>query len=200
MPVTLEAAPEVDITYWPRELDELIGKTDDIHQRKMLLNMRRHILLELSGRWREVLAPEYTVEVPKYRTVTPLGALELEGLDAVKEFYSQIFDSSTGVWTPLEEELVVTDHSVIGEAHFAVFAPGKILAAQGHEDLEPDTFYMYTFRQIYVFSFDADAKLIGERSYDSGSGKVWELAPGQLIRFEDAAAALKPYIDNPPAL
>jgi hypothetical protein len=197
---TLEAAPQVDITYWPRELDELIGKTVDVHQRKMLLNMRRHILLELSGRWREVLAPEYTVDVPKYRTVTPLGALELEGLDAVKEFYSQIFETGSGVWTPIEEELVVTDHSVIGEAHFAVFIPGKMLAAQGFSGLEPDTFYLNTFRQVYVFEFDADAKLVGERSYDSGSGKVYELAPGQLITFEDAAVALKPFIDNPPAL
>jgi hypothetical protein len=187
------------MTYWPRQIDELVTTTTDPHKREMLKNMRRHILLELSGRWREVLVPEFTAEVPRYRVITPLGAADLVGLEAVSEFYSDLFDARSGVWTPLEQELTLTDHSVIGEAQFAVFLPGKVLTAQGVTDLADDCDYMITFRQMYVFEFDAEAKLIGERSYDSGGTTIYAVKPEQVVTFDDAAVILKPYLDNPPA-
>jgi hypothetical protein len=194
----LQEAPPFDVTYWARELDELFAKTPDPRQRAMILSMRRHILLEMSGRWREVLTPEYCVDNPKYRVVTPLGAAEYNGLDQVLGFYGDLFDKGSGVWSPLEDELNVTDHSIIGEGHLAAFVPGYVLAEQGVDVVDEKSWYMSTFRQVYIFDFAPDGRLIGERSYDSGSSELFLVPPGKEVTFEKAARILKPYLDNPP--
>ena len=191
-------APRLDVTFWPREIDGILAETVDPHRRAMLKNMRRHQLLELSGRWQEVLAPEYTVEVPRYRVVTPLGADEYVGLEAVTQLYQKIFGSGGGIWSPIEEELAVTDHSVIAESHLGAFMRGEFLPSQMGTDLIEDQWYLLAFRQVYIFEFDKEALLIGERSYDSGSSQIYEVSPEEVITCEAAAILLKPYLDNPP--
>jgi hypothetical protein len=192
-------APAFDITFWPRSIDSALARTADPHQRAMLLNMRRHILLELSGRWREVLQSEYTVDVPRYRVVTPLGAVEPVGLDEVKAFYESLFDARSGVWTAIEEQLIVHDKGVISEALLAAFMSGGALADAG-ADVDPSQDYMVTFNQAYAFEFDQDAKLVGERSYDANNQKLFPVAKEDVITFDQAAIALAPFLDNPPAL
>jgi hypothetical protein len=191
-------APAFDITFWPRSVDSMLARTTDPHHRAMLLNMRRHILLELCGRWREVLVPEFTVEVPRYRVVTPLGAVEPVGLEAVSSFYSSLFDARSGVWSPIEEQMFVHDRGVISEALLAAFMSGSALAEAG-ADVDPSLEYMVTFNQAYAFEFDENAKLIGERSYDANNQKLYPVAKEDVVTFEDAARILGPFLDNPPA-
>ncbi|HVW43638.1 MAG TPA: hypothetical protein VHC18_20040 [Amycolatopsis sp.] len=192
-------APEFDITFWPRSVDSMLARTTDPHHRAMLLNMRRHILLELSGRWREVLVPEFTVEVPRYRVVTPLGAVEPVGLEEVSSFYSSLFDARSGVWSPIEEQMLVHDRGVISEALLAAYMSGGALAEAG-ADVDPSLEYMVTFNQAYAFEFDENAKLIGERSYDANNQKLYPVRKEDVVTFEDAARILAPFLDNPPAL
>lgn len=191
------APPKFDITFWPRSIDSMLERTTNPHHRAMLLNMRRHILLELSGRWQEVLLPEFTVEVPRYRVVTPLGAIEPIGLEAVTEFYAGLFTANSGVWTAIDEQMHVHDRGVISEALLAAFMTGKALAEAG-ADVDPALEYMVTFNQVYVFEFDENAKLIGERSYDAGNQRLYPVAKEDVVTFDDAARILRPYLDNPP--
>lgn len=191
------ATPTFDVTYWPRSIDTLFAQTTNPHHRAMLLNMRRHILLELMGRWREVLAPEFTVEVPRYRVVTPLGALEPIGLAEVSNFYSGLFDARSGVWSPIDEAMIVHDRGIISEALLAAFMAGSALAEAG-ADVDPSSDYMVTFNQAYAFEFDENAKLVGERSYDANNQKFYPVAPEDVVTFEQAAEILAPFFDNPP--
>lgn len=190
-------APTFDITYWPRSIDTLYAKTTDPHHRAMLLNMRRHILLELTGRWREVLDPEFTVDVPEYRVVTPLGAVEPVGMKAVGDFYASLFEARSGVWSPIEEYMVVHDRGVISEALLAAFMSGSALVEAG-ADLDPSAEYLVTFNQAYAFEFDKDAKLIGERSYDANNQKFYVVDPADVVTFDMAAEILAPFLANPP--
>jgi hypothetical protein len=62
--------PKLDLLTVPRQIDALIERTGNPRHRAILRNYRRHVLLELAGRWPEILTPEMTVARPVYRSVT----------------------------------------------------------------------------------------------------------------------------------
>ncbi len=49
------------------DVDDLIDTLENPRHRKILINYRRHGLLEVSGRYEELLAPNMTVPHPHYR-------------------------------------------------------------------------------------------------------------------------------------
>ena len=54
----------IEIATGPRQL---MATTQDERHRKMLTNYCRHAMLEVSGRWEEILVPEMMVPHPRYR-------------------------------------------------------------------------------------------------------------------------------------
>ena len=193
-------APVVDVTRIPREMDELYATLTDPHQRAMLRVMRRHVLLESSGYWWEVLKPELAVTESLFYRVPMEGGVgvEYDGLDRVSEFYKLL--RSSGPLVPFERtQYAVTDHSVLGEAHLAGFNTGAELAEQGTPGLDDEGHYLTTSRWLYVFEFADDARVTGERIYDGGEHVIYEVAPENVLTWEDCERLIKPYLDNPPA-
>src|SRR5215467_9549336 len=57
----LDFTPNFDVTYLPRKIEQLIEQTEKPLHRAFLKNYLRHALLEISGYWEQILAPELTV-------------------------------------------------------------------------------------------------------------------------------------------
>ena len=192
----------LDLTFWPDEIDALLAVTTDPHHRAILLNFRRHVLLEISGRWEEILTPDMTVEHPVYRMGGLSGAMTVyDGMDAVRALYRGLAEVGATVMMPIAEHMTVTDQGVIAEAlPFGSFGHGAALAAAGL-DVDPDAHYLVEVNVMYIFEYDRDARLTAERNYVDGSSVVARrLEPDEVITTAQARAFLAPYLDNPPTL
>ncbi|MFE9628140.1 hypothetical protein [Streptomyces sp. NPDC006527] len=67
---SLDNRPRFDVTHWPLRVEEYLRKTQNPLHRAMLRNYYRHLLLELSDYWDQILLPEPTVDEPAYRATT----------------------------------------------------------------------------------------------------------------------------------
>ena len=56
--------------------DELLARTDNPRHRAILTNFRRHALLEVAGRWPEILTPQMMVDTPVALSVRPSSGPE----------------------------------------------------------------------------------------------------------------------------
>lgn len=190
----------LDLTFWPTEIDALFAVTDDPHRRAILANFRRHVLLEISGLWPEILTPELTVDHPVYRMGDLSGAMTVyDGMDAVRDLYRGLAEAGATVMMPIAERMVVTDYGVVAEAlPFASMGHGAALAASGF-DADPAAHYLVEVNVMYIFEYDRHARLTGERNYvDSSSVVLRRLDPADVITTIQAREFLAPYLANPP--
>jgi hypothetical protein len=79
---------EWDITRITAATDELLRTVENPRHRAILGNYRRHALLEVSGRYEEILTPAMTVAHPVYRLTEGPHTIVLDGHDQVREFYA----------------------------------------------------------------------------------------------------------------
>ena len=57
---TLDLPKKFDVTKFPREVEQYLEHTDNPFHRVILKNYFRHLLLEISGYWDQILVPELT--------------------------------------------------------------------------------------------------------------------------------------------
>jgi hypothetical protein len=193
--------PALDLTFWPTEIDALLEATEDPHRRAILLNFRRHVLLEISGLWPEILTPEMTVEHPVYRMGDLSGAMTIhDGMDAVRALYRGLAEAGATVMMPIAERMIVTDYGVVGEAMpFGSFGRGAALAAAGL-DADPSANYLVEVNVMYIFEYDRHARLTAERNYvDNSSVVLRRVDPADVVTTAQAREFLAPYLANPPA-
>ena len=75
-----------DIRRLTQAADTLLKTATNPRHRQILSNYRRHAMLEVSRRYKEIFTPEMTVEDPFYRITSADGVLEFHGLEAVRGF------------------------------------------------------------------------------------------------------------------
>jgi hypothetical protein len=188
-----------DVLTVPREVDRLLGTVRDPHQRAILQNFRRHILLELSGRWQEILSPELTVPHPAYRIVVGEQITVYDGKDEVAGFYRGLAEAGMTVFCPLEERIAVADWGLATESRYAQILPGRVLSARGLQVDEPNAVYQFSVRAANIWHYDENAKLIGEHVYtDVASRQAVRVDPAAVVTVERAAELVAPLLDNPP--
>jgi hypothetical protein len=176
--------------------DELLARTENPRHRAILTNFRRHALLEVSGRWREILTPEMVVDHPVYRINENGRSTHLTGLTEIATFYQGIADGGLNVFGPIEERMAVADWGLAVESLFGNYLPGHVLAAQGEDVDDPDAWYQLTHYLASFWPYDDECRLIGEHIYeDSASRTVEKLRPDQVVTPAMAAAILDPLID-----
>lgn len=176
--------------------DKLLSTTSDPLHRAMLLNFRRHTLLELSGRWREILVPEMTVPHPVYRLNVDGNMQFYDGAEEVGQLYESLTEAEVQI-APMKETMAVSDSGVYAEQTLGSTVPGGELKANGDDIDDPDATYVVTFNQALVFLYTDDARLIGEHVYgDPTSRKVFKLAAEDTLTFAQVKEALNPLIDN----
>jgi hypothetical protein len=177
---------KLDLTNVPRELDELIGSSPSARHRHMLENVRRHYLLESTGRVEEILAPDMTVEHPVYYVDLDGSSRTLRGRAEVRSFYKEV----EGVVFACEETAhAITDAAYWFESWFNFYLPG---AAVGRDE---DAWYLRRQWITMRWPYDSRARLIGERIYEHADiGELVQIDASQVITPAEARRILDPLI------
>lgn len=188
---------KLDLMNVMKAADDLLDVTENPRHRAILQNYRSHALLEIAGRWEEILTPEFMVASPSYRITEKGQTLVMNGMEEVAVFYRQIAEAGLTVFGPMEEELAVWDWGFASESHFAHIMPGHALAAQGEDIDDPDAHYFLTHYYAMFWPYDEECKLIGERVYeDTGSREITKMDPAEVITPQQAREMLAPLIDR----
>jgi hypothetical protein len=182
-------------------LEKQLESIDNPHHRAILKNYRRHGLLEVSGRYQELLAPDMTVEHPQYRLHEGGQSIVLDGMAQVTAFYESLVAANALVMWVGEQDIAVNDHGFSGEVVFNAFVPAPMLGDNpfGNVRAGEDADEMYLLRRTlaFVWPYDERARLIGEHVYEDGASReIIKPDPADVITAERAAQLLAPEIDR----
>ena len=191
---TLDLPEKFDVTRWPLAVEAYLDRTTNPFHRAILKNYLRHLLLEISGYWDQIIVPELTVEHPKYR-MSEFGETHvLEGREAVEAFYRETYEQGVNVMGAQVMNMCVEDFGVTTEAYWSHVVPGTFLTA--HDvDSDESAHYLMSYHIFQIFAYDTDARLLGERIYvDNASYTYTLLAPEDVVTPEDARTQLAPLL------
>lgn len=162
---------------------ELLERTTEPLHRAILLNFWRHVHLEGSGRFDEIVAPDMMVDHPVYRVTWGAHPAVIEGKDGVVAFYNSVGNSV--LWNS-DDRIAVADWGVADELTFHQLARGSDLRAVGYDDVpDPDRLYHVSSRQAFVWPYDERGRLAGEHLYeDPTSVRIEEVDPAEAITAE----------------
>jgi hypothetical protein len=196
---TATTTATLDVLRVPREVDRQLAMVQDPHQRAILQNFRRHILLELTGRWQEILTPELTVPHPVYRIVAGSQTTVYDGIEEVAGFYRGLAEAGMTVFSPIEERIAVADWGLAAESRYAQVYSGRALQARGQPVDDADTYYLAALWVANIWRYDENAKLIGENVYadPSSTRMLKKLDPADVVTPQRAAELAAPLLDSP---
>lgn len=193
---TMALTEQFDVTYLPREIERLLGGTEDPFHQAMLKNFLRHALLEISGYWDRILVPELTIGEPAYRISEAGTTHVLTGHDLVHEFYREVAETRTNVMAARALNMVVGDFGIVSEAVWNHMTPGTVLAGKV-PGIDPTATYLMSHNIMQNFAYTHGALLIGERVYDDpASYSYTKLAPAEVVTPEMAREQLAPYLER----
>ena len=172
---------------------------NDERHRAILRNYRRHVLLELAGRWPEILSPQMTVAHPVYRSVMGPQTAVYDGVDEVAGFYQGLAEAGMTVSAPIEERVAVADWGLAVDTLSLSILPGHVLAAQGFPVPDPNGAYRFTLQVAMIWPYDENVRLIGENVYvDLSSARIEPADPADIVTRERAAQLVAPLLDQTP--
>nr|WP_159059420.1 hypothetical protein [Streptomyces antibioticus] len=191
--------PRLDVLNVPREAERQLGLVTDPRHRAILTNFRRHAMLEVSGRWPEILDPDLTVSHPVYRIAEGDNTAVFDGHDAVAGFYRTMTDAGLNVLVPLTERIAVADWGLAIESLLGQIVPGALMKPAMGEDVDDlDAHYLVTHKVANIWPYDEDVKLLGEHVYiDRASREVHRMDPADVVTPQQAADLLAPLLDPP---
>lgn len=195
----MEFAQKVDVLNVPRESDRVLASPwlVDARLRAMVENVRVHGMLEVSGRWEEILAPELTVRHPVYVIAEGDNTERFDGMDAVRDFYGNMTNAGLHVLVPYSEKIAVADWGVTFESLLSHTIPGHLMHIFGETVPDESQTYVMSFRVSNVWHFDENVKLLGENVYiDKASRVIRPVRPEEIVTPEIARAALEPLLEE----
>ena len=110
--------------------------TENPRHRYLLQAYDRHRNLEMAGRYKEIFAPEMTVEHPVYRFDLFGEKFTLDGREQVEAIYREWTEAAQCIFYAEDEQLAVGDNMVVSRAILYQQTPGSVLGAAG-VDAEP---------------------------------------------------------------
>jgi hypothetical protein len=191
---------ELDITQTNLAVRRLLEVTENPRHRQLLLNYDRHRNLEMAGRYKEIFAPEMTVEHPVYH-FNYLGEIfTADGREEVEALYHQWAEIDQCIFYIENEQLAVGDHMVVSRATGSQQIPGAVLVASGAE-ADADAMYLAQMSEAMIWPYDDQCRLIGEDvwEYDTSAREVVKLDPADVLTVAQAAELLDPLIEPLPA-
>jgi hypothetical protein len=157
----------------------LLERTTNPLHRAILLNFRRHVHLEGSAQYDEIVAPDMMVDHPVYRVSWGAHPAVIEGKEAVLAFYNSVGEAV--LWNS-DDLIAVGDWGVADELTFNQLAYGHVLQAIGYDVPKADGLYHVSSRQAFVWPYDSQARLAGEHLYeDKTSLQIEEVDPSEAI-------------------
>lgn len=174
---------EHEFVHMMDDIDTIIDATTNPLHRKILINYRRHGLLEVSGFYDELLQPNMTVRHPHYRIFEGGEGVILDGMDEVRTFYQTLADLDMLVMWTGNQKMAVADWGFAGEAEFSQFVPGKMLgdnvfgslgddATPTESEYEPEAYYLVRRTLAFVWPYDENGTMIGEHVYEDTASKT----------------------------
>lgn len=207
--VELRTSYEEEFVHMMDDVDALIDTLTNEHHRKILINYRRHALLEVSGRYEELLAPSMTVTHPHYRLFEGGQGTILDGMDTVRAFYQQLARMDMLVMWTGKQKMAVHDWGFAGEAEFSQFVPGALLGDNVFDSVNTDpstssssqydagSFYLVRRTLAFMWPYNEDGRMIGEHVYEDTESKVvTKVNNDEVITAERASELLAPIIDK----
>ena len=191
---------EFDITQTNVAVRELLEETENPLHRYLLQAYDRHRNLEMAGRYKEIFAPEMTVEHPVYHFNLLDQKLVLNGRQEVEAVYHQWTETNQCIFYVEDEQLAVGDRMIVSRSLMYQQTPGAVLVASGAEADENAT-YLAKSREVMIWPYDERGRLIGEDvwEYDESAREFIELDPADVLTSEQSGELLEPLIKPLPA-
>jgi len=191
---------ELDITRTNAAVRRLLEATENPRHRFMLQAYDRHRNLEMAGRYKEIFAPEMTVEHPVYHFNLLDQKLVLNGRQEVEAVYQEWTETNQCIFYVEDEQLAVGDRMIVSRSLMYQQTPGAVLVASGAEADENAT-YLAKSREVMIWPYDERGRLIGEDvwEYDESAREFIELAPEDVLTSEQSGELLEPLIKPLPA-
>ena len=172
--------------YTLKPLDEFIAQTSNPKHLAILANYREHLLAEIAGDVDAIMATQ--APEPQYHFYgAGAGDTGPKGQQEVRAFYQHIFDQGYNKLRYDTDRFIVQDHALFHEGDMHIVFPGKALLAMDIPVVDPDAYYVYSYRQAAVFHYDADGVCTGEDTYSDGP-----LSPDRIRKLSDAEVATLP--------
>jgi hypothetical protein len=188
-----------DIRNLTNGVDTALSKTTNRLNRSILLNYRRHQILEVSGRYQEIFVPEMTVEEPEYFIYggfNASGVVHLKGHDAVKNHYKSMVDRKVTVMMLEHEKVAVADWGFASEALFHSFKPGReCLNSYGAEIDDAEAIFLESRWVCMAWRYDERGRMIGESVYSAPKATLRKLPPAEVLTVEQVRETLEPLIN-----
>ncbi|TQK69540.1 hypothetical protein [Nocardioides sp. SLBN-35] len=189
-----------DITQTNAAVHRLMETTTNPRHRWLLEAYDRHRNLEMAGRWKEIFAPDMTVEHPVYHFNVFGIQTVLDGAEAVQAVYEDWSSTAQCVFYTDDEQIAVGDNMIVSTATIYQQTPGALLVAAG-APVDPDAHYLVANVEHMIWPYDDEGRLVGEDVWeiDESKRQVIALDPSEVLTVEQSAALLAPYIrDLPP--
>ena len=176
---------KLDVTNVPRELDELIKTTSNPRHQQILEVVRRHYLLELTGRLDEIFAPYMMTDDPVYLVNFDGSSRTLRGRVEITAFYQE----QSGVVLATDTNThAVSDDGYWSVCWFNFFVPGAALGLDG-------AWYLKRHWITMFWPFDEHARVAGEQVYEHADrSEIIPIDPADVITFAEACEQLEPLL------
>jgi hypothetical protein len=192
--------PKFDITQTNIAVRELLEATDNPRHRFMLQSYDRHRNLEMAGRYKEIFAPEMTVEHPFYR-FNYLGKIfDLNGREEVEAIYRGWTETEQTTFYAENEQLAVGDSMIASRMTAYQQIPGAVLAAEGVE-ADESAMYLAKSHTAMIWPYDDRCRMIGEDvwEFEPSAREFIKLDPADVLTAEQVGALLEPLIKPLPS-
>lgn len=184
-----------DITRTNAAVERLLETTENPRHRYLLHAYNRHRYLEMAGRWKEIFAPEMTVDHPVYHfNVFGINTV-LEGAEAVQAVYDEWSRTGQCVFYTEDEKLAVGDNMICSTATIYQQTPGALLVEAG-APVDPDAHYLVANVEHMIWPYDDEGRLVGEDVWeiDESKRQVIPLEPHEVLTVEQTSVLLDPLI------
>lgn len=206
-----------DITKSLQPVEQLVTVTSSPRQRYLLLAFLRHLYLEMSGQYDDVLSDDMMVENPVYNLHALGFNTTITGKENVRSLYKFWADTNQTVFYGENVQAAVADGyiALTVQAHQQVWGGSilsskvlgllpkglsselllKLLAAKGLE-AKPDQMYLYSNFEESIWPYDDRGRLLREDVLEPlpQNAQITKLDPADVLTTAQAAAALAPLI------
>ena len=206
-----------DITKSLLPVEQLAAATASPRQRYLLLAFLRHLYLEMSGRYDDVLSDDMMVENPVYNLHALGFNTTITGKENVRSLYKFWADTNQTVFYGENVQAAVADGyialtvqahqqvwggSILSSKALALLPKGlsselllKLLSAKGMT-AEPNQMYLYSNFEESIWPYDDRGRLLREDVLEPlpQNAQITKLDPADVLTTAQAAAALASFI------
>jgi len=189
-----------DITQTNIAVERLLETTTNPRHHWLLQAYNRHRYLEMAGRWKDIFAPEMTVEHPVYHFNVFGISTVLDGAEAVQAVYEEWSRTAQCVFYATDERLAVGDNMIVSTATIYQQTPGQLLVEAG-APVDPDAHYLVANVEHMIWPYDDEGRLVGEDVWeiDESKRQIIPLDPSEVLTVEQSSRLLDPLIRPLPA-